>query len=74
MDVFPRNPDILYVNPHAQLYTGIWTLYTGATAFLVTRLWVKLTRKHGLWWDDYVLLFAWVGGIHTHTSPAMSSC
>lgn len=65
MDDFEKNLNIHYVNPNKQLYAGIWSLYTGATAFLIARLWVKISRRHGLWWDDYILLFAWVGRVHT---------
>lgn len=60
MDVLPRNPDLDYVNPSQQLYAGIWTLYTAATIFLIARFWVKLARRHWLWYDDYILLVAWV--------------
>lgn len=59
MDDSVKNPNIHYINPNKQLYAGIWSLYTGATAFLLARLWVKISRRHGLWWDDYILLFAW---------------
>ncbi|KAK4494540.1 hypothetical protein PRZ48_013896 [Zasmidium cellare] len=55
-----RNPDIYYVNPEEELNAGIWTLYAGATVFLAARVWTKIFRRHGLWWDDYILLVAWV--------------
>lgn len=28
--------------------------------FLVLRLYCKVDRSRGLWWDDYVLIAAWV--------------
>lgn len=60
----PRNHDAGqshgYVNPEVQLNLGIWFLYAGATAFLSLRIWIKITRRHGLWWDDWILLVTWV--------------
>ena len=61
MDVFTRNPDLDFVDPHKELNIGIWTLYTAATLFLAARLWTKIIRHRGLWYDDYILLIAWVG-------------
>lgn len=55
-----RNPDLDYVNPENELNAGIWTLYASATTFLAARVWTKLFRRHGLWFDDYILLTAWV--------------
>ncbi|GIZ38005.1 hypothetical protein CKM354_000143200 [Cercospora kikuchii] len=49
-----------YIHPEKELYAGIWTLYAGATAFLAARLWVKTTRRHGLWYDDYILIVCWI--------------
>ena len=60
MDVVRRNPNINYVNPEKELNAGIWSLYAGATAFLAARIWTKHSRGHGLWYDDYILLVAWV--------------
>jgi hypothetical protein len=55
-----RNSDLDYVSPEKQVYIGLWCLQIGATAFLSARLWAKLTRRHGLWWDDYILMTTWV--------------
>ncbi|KAB5523063.1 hypothetical protein GE09DRAFT_1229810 [Coniochaeta sp. 2T2.1] len=33
----------------------IWALIGASGAFLIARLYCKLTRKRRLWWDDYVL-------------------
>lgn len=69
MDVLARNPDLDYVRPDLQVYIGLWCLQAGATAFLAARLWTKLTRRHGVWWDDYILMTTWVRkDYHTLTS------
>ncbi|KAL6708607.1 hypothetical protein ACN47E_002588 [Coniothyrium glycines] len=49
-----------YIDPQVQLNTGLWTLFAGATVFLALRMWIKVTRRHGLWWDDHILLISWV--------------
>lgn len=49
-----------YVDPAVQLNVGLWTLFAGATVFLAMRIWIKVTRRHGLWWDDHILLISWV--------------
>jgi hypothetical protein len=49
-----------YVDPSVQLNVGLWTLFAGASAFLATRIWIKVTRRHGLWYDDWTLLVCWV--------------
>lgn len=51
---------INFVNPQAEVNGGIWTLFVGTTAFLGLRLWCKLDRRTGLWWDDHILIAAWV--------------
>lgn len=59
----PRNHDGSghgYVNPEVPLNLGLWFLYAGATGFLALRVWIKITRRHGLWWDDWILLVTWV--------------
>ncbi|KAK1961036.1 hypothetical protein LY78DRAFT_317487 [Colletotrichum sublineola] len=48
-----------FVNPFVQLNVGLWCLFAGATIFLVLRLWCKMTRRHGLWYDDYILVVSW---------------
>jgi len=35
-------------------------LLTLSAAFLTTRIWLKLSQHRSLWWDDYVLVVAWV--------------
>ncbi|KAH6661221.1 hypothetical protein BKA67DRAFT_531287 [Truncatella angustata] len=48
-----------YVNPWVELNAGLWSLFAGATILLALRLWCKVARRHGLWYDDYVLVAAW---------------
>ncbi|KAM0717850.1 hypothetical protein Q7P37_006182 [Cladosporium fusiforme] len=60
MGLLARNPDLDYIHPETEVYTGLWCLHAGATAFLAARLWTKLTRRHGLWWDDYILIITWL--------------
>ncbi|KAB5517438.1 hypothetical protein GE09DRAFT_1230796 [Coniochaeta sp. 2T2.1] len=38
----------------------IWALIAASGAFLIARLYCKLTRKRRLWWDDYVLVISWI--------------
>lgn len=49
-----------FVNPYVELNAGLWSLFAGATFFLWLRLYVKITRRHGMWYDDYILLVSWV--------------
>lgn len=69
--IFPRddNDDVVYYNPAGDIYAGLWCFLAGTTVFLALRLWVKLTRRHGLWYDDYVLLLAYVSSHTTQTVP-----
>lgn len=39
---------------------GLWILVSFSTAFLAARLYLKMYRLKGLWWDDYILVLAWV--------------
>lgn len=52
--------DVVYYDPAGEIYVGLWCLFAGASVFLALRLWCKITRRHGLWYDDYVLLAAYV--------------
>ena len=49
-----------FVTPWAELNGGLWSLFVGATIFLALRFWCKITRRHGLWYDDYILVVSWV--------------
>jgi hypothetical protein len=63
MGIATRNHDggvHAFVSPFAELNAGLWSLFLGATIFLGLRLWCKVTRRYGLWYDDYILLLSWV--------------
>lgn len=49
-----------FVSPWVELNAGLWSLFGGATIFLILRIWCKVTRRYGLWYDDYILLVSWV--------------
>jgi hypothetical protein len=49
-----------FINPYTELNIGLWSLFAGASIFLWARLWVKITRRHGMWYDDYILIVSWV--------------
>lgn len=52
----PQNHDDL----GPQLNTTIWFLVTISAFFLGLRLYCKVWRRRGLWWDDYFLVASWV--------------
>lgn len=37
-----------------------WTLVGVSGLFLSLRLYCKFLKNRGLWWDDHVLIMAWV--------------
>jgi hypothetical protein len=39
---------------------ALWPIITLAGVFLGLRLYSKLTRSRQLWWDDYLIIAAWV--------------
>lgn len=49
-----------YISPVKEVNFGLWTLFIGATVFLGLRLWCKISRKHSMWFDDYILIASWV--------------
>ena len=53
-------PIVKFVNPYVEMNIGLWFLFVGATVFLALRIYFKSTRRHPLWWDDYILLVCWV--------------
>ncbi|KAJ3456589.1 hypothetical protein MRS44_016612 [Fusarium solani] len=63
MSLTPRDDDDEpvhgFIDPYPELNAGLWCLFLGATAFLALRLWVKITRRHGMWYDDYILIVSW---------------
>lgn len=63
---------IEFINPALEVNAGIWFLFAGATAFLGLRLWSKAARKHGFWYDDYILIACWVSATPSPTPPPYS--
>ncbi|KAI0127545.1 hypothetical protein BJ170DRAFT_376870 [Xylariales sp. AK1849] len=55
-----------FVSPVVAVNVGLWMLFAGASAFLGFRLWLKMTRRHGLWWDDYILIVCWLNLLATN--------
>ncbi|KAK3934519.1 hypothetical protein QBC46DRAFT_427091 [Diplogelasinospora grovesii] len=47
-------------NHGPQLNAVVWLMVAVSALFLMTRLYLKIRQKRGLWWDDYVLLLAWI--------------
>lgn len=39
---------------------ALWLLISLSGLFLALRLYCKFLKKRGLWWDDHVLVAAWV--------------
>jgi hypothetical protein len=37
-----------------------WFLTLLCGAFLALRIYAKVSRKQGLWWDDHILILSWV--------------
>lgn len=63
-----------FVSPYKELNVGLWSLFIGATVFLALRLWVKVTRRHGLWYDDHILIVSWVcSRPHTASHPTQGA-
>ncbi|KAH7324804.1 hypothetical protein B0I35DRAFT_348873 [Stachybotrys elegans] len=62
MELSPRNhADEVhsFVSPFTELNIGLWFLFAGTTILLGLRLWIKVFRKHRLWYDDYILIVTW---------------
>ncbi|ORY58496.1 uncharacterized protein BCR38DRAFT_500261 [Pseudomassariella vexata] len=47
-------------DPRPKVNSGVWCLTIVATLFLGLRIWCRLIRNRGLWWDDYFFIIAWV--------------
>jgi hypothetical protein len=64
MDLAPREFDpekvYVFVNPYRELNLGLWLLFSSASIFLFLRVWVKINYRHGLWYDDWILIISWV--------------
>ncbi|KAI2611896.1 hypothetical protein GGR54DRAFT_651135 [Hypoxylon sp. NC1633] len=58
------------------IHIGIWFMVGVSLSALVTRFYCRLSRQRSLWWDDYMLLAAWVmaaiggGFISAFASPS----
>lgn len=48
-----------------RLVASIWSMWVVASAFLGARCYCKFRRHMGLWWDDGILIAAWVSS-HTN--------
>ncbi|KAM7211087.1 hypothetical protein V8F06_013528 [Rhypophila decipiens] len=47
-------------NQATKLNSAIWVLTTLSGGFLALRLYCKYLRRKGLWWDDIILIAAWM--------------
>ncbi|KAI0018446.1 hypothetical protein F4780DRAFT_781447 [Xylariomycetidae sp. FL0641] len=47
-------------NNGPRLVISCWVLTALAGVFLVLRIYCKKWRGRGLWWDDYLMVFAWI--------------
>ncbi|KAK3995538.1 96ca82bc-67f3-4b3a-ab36-ffe7d8f40fbe [Cladorrhinum sp. PSN332] len=52
--------DLPHVDLGPELNTIFWLLTSLAFAFLALRVYCKFLRGRRLWWDDYVLIAAWI--------------
>lgn len=43
-----------------QINFTLWLLTALSSAFLALRVYCKFLRHRGLWWDDHLLILAWV--------------
>ena len=55
--MFPGSPSD---NVGPGIRVGIWVLFSFATVFLGLRVYCKFTKHSRLYWDDIVLIAAWV--------------
>jgi hypothetical protein len=60
----PLTPEQWAALPHdnagSHLNASIWVMIGISTLFLSLRIYCKFLRHRGLWWDDYVLIAAWM--------------
>ncbi|EEY17126.1 conserved hypothetical protein [Verticillium alfalfae VaMs.102] len=50
---------VLTNDPAPTVVASIWVMMAFATIFLLLRIYCKAVRTRGMWWDDYIMLFAW---------------
>ena len=55
-----------------RLVASIWVLSAVALVFLTARCYCKFLRHMRLWWDDGILIAAWV--CHSHAGPGGDGC
>jgi hypothetical protein len=53
-------PDLPHNNFIREVNFTLWTLIVSAGGFLGLRIYCKIYRHRGIWWDDYVLLTSFV--------------
>jgi hypothetical protein len=60
----PPTPEMLAALPHdnaaPRLNATLWTLTGISLIFLALRVYCKSFRSRRLWWDDWILIAAWV--------------
>ena len=49
-----------FPNRGPEVSAGIWVLITLSGLHLFPRVYLKIYKLKGLWWDDYILVCAWV--------------
>jgi hypothetical protein len=53
------------VPDNGPLIVGVtWFLTVFCGGFLALRIYAKLSRLQGLWWDDHILIVSWVRKRH----------
>ena len=48
-----------------QMQVACWTLVGVSALFLALRIYCKFLKRRGLWWDDHLLVAAWVSLVCT---------
>jgi hypothetical protein len=48
-------------NRGPRLVAVCWSLAAAAAVLLFLRIYCKIWRGRGLWWDDHLLIVSWVG-------------
>lgn len=62
-------------NPRGVTIVGVlWSMVAFSGVFLGLRLYSKLARSRQLWWDDYLIIVAWVRTISQLPSPVKGPC
>ncbi|PBP21120.1 hypothetical protein BUE80_DR008007 [Diplocarpon rosae] len=52
-----EDPNVVFISPQKEVTAGLWTLFAGAFLFLALRIYSKVSRRNGLWYDDHILIF-----------------